>query len=241
MPAKRPCLSLKQIHSARACKLSCSAAWRASMGDIATLVDEPVRERAEKQVPEGSPDQSCSKVGDCAIDEWRLPMNVHVMKFDHRNAVSRQGIKHAHMRKILAMLVLTDDRARDDQNFAGMLASDLAEEGFLFGGRKVVQTFNGGDHVVTFEGNVQEVRFFKACVRNSLRDGPVDRNAADINTPDFCGIKKKGLRQMAFAATKFQNLSPGHESRHASPQNPVTRTRASNAPRVGFRIKRVEV
>ena len=145
------------------------------------------------------------------------------------------------MSEIFAMLVLTDDRSGEYQNLAGMLASDFAEESFLLGGRKIVQTFNGGDDVVSLVGNIQKVRFLEACVQNSFRDGPVDRNAADINASNICCIEEKGLRQMAFTATKFQDLFPGHKSRHASPQNPITRARASNAPRVDIRIKCVKV
>src|SRR6478736_4109512 len=102
------------------------------------------------------------------------------------------------MGEIFSVFVLADDRARDYENLARMLASDFVEESLLLGGRQIVQTFNGGYDVVTLERNAEEVRVFKACIRHSLRGRSADRNAADIDTLYTCCIPEKRLCKMAF-------------------------------------------
>jgi hypothetical protein len=60
-----------------------------SASDIAALVEKSIRDRVERPIAERNFNQGGSKIGDCAIDERSLAMNVYVIKIDHGNSMAR--------------------------------------------------------------------------------------------------------------------------------------------------------
>ena len=61
-------------------------------------------------------------------------MDVEIVKFDHRNPMTRERSQRVFMREVFALLVSANDWAGDYQNLAGVLPGNLRKEGFLFGG-----------------------------------------------------------------------------------------------------------
>jgi hypothetical protein len=71
--------------------------------------------------------------------------------------------------------------------------------------RQIIQTLNRSDYVVAFKRDVDKVRSLESRVRKATRFRALDGNLTDVDTEDRAGIAENGLRQMAFAASEFQN------------------------------------
>src|ERR1700726_3974243 len=75
-----------------------------SVGNITALIDKPIWERVQHQVSKASPNYGCSQIRDRPIDERGLAMDVEIVKFDHRNPMTRERSQHVFMREVFAML-----------------------------------------------------------------------------------------------------------------------------------------
>jgi hypothetical protein len=167
----------------------------------------------------------------------------NVAPLENREAMTPKHLKQLGMREIPPIIVLANDRGRDNQRPVAVLADDLGEELALFFEGEFVQNFEQDDDIEPRKRDLRpkEIGGFESGVWKIARFGARNCDVRDVDADNTARVGEERLGQMPLAAAKLKDIAVPDEPAEMATQSSIAKRDSLEPPWIGRRVEYVEV